>query len=860
MQCMSETAVDIAPVPPLAGTLPPQCRKDLDTLRKFVRDCIDRGPPADPVSPADFREVLLTGATGFIGRFFLYELLRQNTRLTVRCLVRADGAAHGRERIHAAMRQAEIWDEDFDARIEVTVGDIVQPGFGLASGQFAALCRRIDAVYHLAADINIQSSYRDIRRINTFGVRNVLELCLRERFKHLFYASTMGVFPQYFYGFANEFRDARIDDPMQPDLASMKKMFPIGLLGYPWSKLTSEQALGFAQRAGMPLAIFRLPQTNLSSSGFSPVDDLAVRLFAAVADSETQPQGFTFRCSNEAVDMVGRICAAISLNPKRRSTIYHCCNPQLDQYDLEPADFGFYWRTVPYDSFKRASQARGEASPMHGHWTVLDHFRDYWFSENKPRGRLPIDDRAIREDCPLPIEWAGSFTKLRRTREWVGRHRETWPYPVPQSRLDFDRLMARAANYAGELGVDFESAYPGWMREALQRLVGALQASAAGLVADKLGNVVFELSRFLRQNAEIASERQRHPEIERERIVRPVFIVGINRSGTTFLHRLLARDRRFWALRLYELIKPVLPGSGYGTVAGTPDDPRRAQVEEAFNAVEIFKAMEGVHPVDFDEPEEDFPIFKMSFKSWTFAAQFHVPDYARWVADSGSGDAYGYHRRMVRHFTWQRRQATPGQEGQWLFKMPFHLKELETLLETYPDALFIQTHRAPSEALASWNSLVERARSVAAEPLPRDETGAEQLAFMSGMLNGAARFRQARPELEHRWIDVAYTDLIRDPMAAVRDIYGRFDWALEQTAVDGMGAWLSRQAEQRRREIRHSYRLEDYALTPEAVNRAFQPYLDFAAAGGLLPGETPTYSGTGPARLTPVAPPIGGAG
>ena len=183
-------------------------------------------------------------------------------------------------------------------------------------------------------------------------------------------------------------------------------------------------------------------------------------------------------------------------------------------------------------------------------------------------------------------------------------------------------------------------------------------------MADKLGNVVFELSRFRRQNAEIASERRRHPEIGRERIVRPVFIVGINRSGTTFLHCLLTRD----------------------------------------------------------------------------------------------------------------------------------------------------------------------------------ETGVEQLAFMSGVLNGAARFRQTHPELEHHWFDVTYTDLIRDPMAAVRDICGRFDWPLEQTAVDGMSAWLSRQAEQRRREIRHSYRLEDYALTPEAVNRAFQPYLDFAAAEGLLQGKTPALS------------------
>ena len=831
-------------IAPLAGTLPAQCQRDVETLHRFVHATLSAEPPAAAVSPDAFREVLLTGATGFIGRFFLCELLKQKPKLKVHCVVRADTVEHGRERIRAALRQAEIWDESFAPRVKAVIGDVGHTRFGLPAGQFEDLCRRIDAAYHLAADINIQSSYREIRRINTFAVRNVLELCLRERFKHLFYSSTMGVFPQYFFSFANEFRNDSIDDGMQPDLAMMKKMFPIGLLGYPWSKLTSEQALGFAQQAGMPLAIFRLPQTNLSSSGFSPVGDLAVRLFAAVVDCETLPEGFTFRSSNEAVDTLSQICTAISMNPKRQFTIYHCCNPQLDPYDLEPADFGLYWRTAPYESFKRACQARGEASPMHGYWAVLDRFHRYWFSKDKPRDRLPIDDRAIREDCPLPISWTGTFTKLRRTHDWVDRHRQEWPYAVPQSRLDCDCLLSRAERYAGESGVSVDMACPGWMRQALQRLVGALTAQESGLVKDKLGSVVFELSRFLRQNAETAGERQRHAEIGRERIARPVFIVGINRSGTTFLHRLMARDRRFWALRLFELIKPVLPAGRYDTVAGTPDDPRRTHVEEAYNAVEVFKAMEGVHPVDFDEPEEDFPIFKMCFKSWTFAAQFHVPEYARWLSASGLGDAYAYHRRMVQHFAWQRRQAAPERQGQWMFKMPFHLLELETLIETYPDALFIQTHRAPSEALASWNSLVERARSVAMEPLPRDETGTEQLAFMSGMLNGAARFRSAHPEWEHRWADVAYVDLIGAPLTVVREIYRRFDWPLEQTTVDEMQAWLSQQAERRRHETRHRYRLEDYALTPEAVNRAFEPYLDFAVARELLPGETSSPSGT----------------
>ena len=816
-----------------AGSLPAQCQSDLEMLRRFVHATVSAEPPAPAIPANQFRDVLLTGATGFIGRFFLRELLRQRAELRVHCIVRADSVAHGRERIRAALEQAEVWDDSFGPRIEVALGDIGHTRCGLTTAQFEGLCQRVDAVYHLAADINLLSSYLDIRKVNTFGVRNVLEICLRRRFKHLFYASTMGVFPQYFFGFANEFKNDRIDHQMHPDVATMKKRFPLGLLGYPWSKLVSEQALRFAQQTGMPLAILRLPQTNLSSEGYSPPNDLGVRMFAAVAQCETLPEGFTFRASNEAVDTLSRICAAISLNEKRRSTIYHCCNPELDHYDLEPGDFGFYWPEVPYDSFKRACQARGEGSPLHGYWAVIDHFSKYWFSRNKPQHRLPICDRAIREDCPLAVEWTSTLTKLRRSHQWVERHRREWPYVVPQSRLDFDSLMTRAGHYANDLGVAFDSAFPRWLRQALQQLVGALKLPKARLLDEKLGNVVFELSRFLHQNAEIAREAQRHPEIERERVGRPVFIVGINRSGTTLLHRLMVRDDRFWALRLYELIQPVLSTGKYSTVLGTPDDPRLVRTEKAYRSFEIFEAMEGVHPVGLDEPEEEFPIFKTAFSSWTYAAQFHVPDYSRWLAANGLVDAYAFHHRLIQHYTWQRLQAGPERRGQWLFKMPFHLMELQTLIETYPDALFIQTHRTPAEVMGSWNSLVERARSVAMEPLSGDEIGAEQLAFMSGMLNGATRFRSGHPELEGRWVDVAYVDLVRDPLKVVRDIYSRFGWPLEQTAVNEMKAWLSQQADRRRREQRHSYLLEDFGLTADEVNAAFAPYLDFTAARGI---------------------------
>ena len=100
-------------VPPLDGRLPPQCARDVEDLRRFVHSTIGRERPAAPVSPRDFKEVLLTGANGFVGRFLLRALLRQNPSLTVHCLVRGDSSAHARERLRTAMENAEIWEEEF---------------------------------------------------------------------------------------------------------------------------------------------------------------------------------------------------------------------------------------------------------------------------------------------------------------------------------------------------------------------------------------------------------------------------------------------------------------------------------------------------------------------------------------------------------------------------------------------------------------------------------------------------------------------------------------------------------------------------------------------------------------------------
>ena len=760
------------------------------------------------------------------------DLLVRNPHLNVHCIVRGNTAEQGFGRLRARMEHAEIWDNAFAPRIHVHPGDIAEPRFGFSDSRFRSMCEEIDAVYHLAAALSLSASYVAIRRVNTFSIRNVLELCLRTRHKHLFYASTMGIFPEYFCGFAQEFRDSRIDDQMQPKLADMKRIFALGLLGYPWSKLVAEQAILFAHAVGLPVAIFRLAQTSMASTGYSQPANITQCLFSAVVDARMIPRGFTLQSNNDPVDTLSDICTGISLNPERRYTIYNCCNPTPSFRTIRVEEIGLDYPEVSYKAFRSASQARGDASPLAGYWALIDYFARYWFRGSDSAISLPVSDRAIREDFPGTIQWPGPLTRIVRYNQWIREHRDEWPHPLPSRGLKLDHLRRQARRYADSRGLSFDAVYPDWLLEGLTRLVEALNSPKAGLFNTRIGHVAFDLCRILRTNAELAAERQRLPEIDEMEVTRPVFIVGINRTGTTYLHRLMARDPRFWTLRAFEYVEPVIRGGDYAALAGTPEDPRRAFAADVFEASGIIDSFAGIHHIDVDEPEEDIPILRLSFRAWMFTTRYLISGYERWLEASGSREAYLHHRRVMQHYTYQRRQRHPGTEGQWLFKMPTHLMELEALIEAYPDALFIQTHREPVQFMGSWCSLVERIRSNIGEPRPPEVLGAEQLRAMGNMLDRAVGFRESHPELEDRWIDVSYYDLVEDPMAVVAQIYDRRGWQLEPEARTRMNTWLDEQRERRRTETRHRYEIADYGLTREMIDAAFARYREFLSKSG----------------------------
>jgi thioester reductase-like protein len=367
-----------APGPTLAAALPGPCREDFELLRDSIRELTGGRPAGQAVAADQFGAVFLTGATGFAGRFVLSELLRHNDHMLVHCLVRAQNAKQALARVQAALEAAGRWDDYLADRIRAWPGDLREPRFGLPELDFRRLCGQVDAVYHLAADSDLRLPYTALREASTSGFRTVLELALRRRAKHVFYASAMGVFPQYFCDFAHDFAGHVIEDGDQPDPGLMQSVFPPGVMGYPWAKLVAEQALVSAPSAVLPSAIMRLPRMGIAAAtGYLHGSDIKLRIAMAAVGAGVMPSGFRLP-RTEPVETVSETLAAISLDPRRRRTLYHLCQPEPRTPALELAGSGP--REVSYTEFKRACQARGPDGPLHGYWPLLDRFAGYWFS------------------------------------------------------------------------------------------------------------------------------------------------------------------------------------------------------------------------------------------------------------------------------------------------------------------------------------------------------------------------------------------------------------------------------------------------------------------------------------------------
>jgi Sulfotransferase family len=287
-----------------------------------------------------------------------------------------------------------------------------------------------------------------------------------------------------------------------------------------------------------------------------------------------------------------------------------------------------------------------------------------------------------------------------------------------------------------------------------------------------------------------AWNRQPQEDVESSPIARPIFITGAPRSGSTFLHELLAADPALRAPRVWEVMFPV--------TANEPDRGwRDRRVWNAATSLWWFRRLsrgaDAAYPMRARTPHECVAIHSYCLMSEEFVSSCRVPAYEAFLRSSDLAPVYQWERRFLQHLQQNQRAI------RWVLKAPDHVYALEALFSVFPDAMVIQTHRDPLQVLKSslhLNWVLRGLYGRLDDPIRFAEREARVLA---GMTDRLTRFRDARPELAKRFIDVSYSELTADPLAVINRIYGRCDLTLTSEAAGRIRGLASRRSRYRGR-------------------------------------------------------------
>ena len=375
---------------------------------------------------------------------------------------------------------------------------------------------------------------------------------------------------------------------------------------------------------------------------------------------------------------------------------------------------------------------------------------------------------------------------------------------------DFDSLHLQASGVCGGLSNFGDDSY----REPMQLLIDGLnrdaKLNAAGLAmwSQRLVNILCNRLRLYHW-------LDKHPEILEEQIERPVVIVGLPRTGTTMLHRILASDSRFYAPLWYEVRNPA-PYLDWQP--GATDQRIVEATAEVEGMLAANPELAAIHPMDPVGADEELMILENSFYNTVPQAYCWLPEFDQWQQQADNRPGYDFLKLCLQFLQWQKKQR--GEQAQrWLLKTPHHLHCMQTLFDVFPDAKIVQTHRDPVDTIPSICSFHANLYVLCS-----DQVNKTQLADMwaERFNKGMTHTMAVRDSRSDDFFDAWFRDTVKTPLAVIEKLYDWLDMPLTAEARAAMEE--HRELNKREERPAHEYTLEEYGLSEAGLKTQFAGY------------------------------------